>query len=196
MPLTAHHKEKSREKILQAASKRFVKQGYEKTSIDEIMQDANMTRGGFYAHFSSKSELYKESIFSMAKNTPLKKAVTKGDQYLTHDCLLTLIDFYLSSDHVQLKAEHCPIASLATDIAVREPDVRSAYTSVFSNMVKIIDEQLPSGPADSLSIMATLVGSVAIARAINDDELAHKLLNSSKKLIHNLITEPAARCEP
>ena len=66
MPYSAEHKKKSRDKILRSAVDHFTRYGFEKSSIDEIMADARLTRGAFYAHFSSKSELYQQAILSGA----------------------------------------------------------------------------------------------------------------------------------
>ncbi len=208
MPLTPEHKEKSREKILSAASKLFAAQGFENTSIDEIMLEAEMTRGGFYAHFSSKSDLYKETIFSMSQNSRLAKAINSlndtennkvdikngaGSKALTDDCFLELIDLYLSFGHVNLDANQCPLAFLATDVAVREPSIRSAYTKVFGNMAQIITKKLDTNykerQLDGMAITGMLVGSVAVARAINNPEMAKELLTSCKQLIFKLLGE-------
>ena len=42
------------------ARKLFAAQGFAATSIDAVMQESGLTRGGFYAHFKSKGELYRE----------------------------------------------------------------------------------------------------------------------------------------
>ncbi len=211
MPLTPEHKEKSREKILSAASKLFTAQGFENTSIDEIMLEAEMTRGGFYAHFSSKADLYKETIFSMSKNSRLAKAIetlNDSDKYkndmeysansmtLNNDCFLELIERYLSIGHVNLDINQCPLAFLATDVAVREPSIRSAYTTVFGNMAQIITQKLDTTykekQLDGMAITGMLVGSVAVARAINDTKMAEELLASCKQLVFHLLGEPSS----
>jgi TetR/AcrR family transcriptional regulator, transcriptional repressor for nem operon len=62
MACPAGHRDKIRTKIVQSARRLFNRRGFENVSIDEIMADAGLTRGGFYSYFLSKSELYVEAL--------------------------------------------------------------------------------------------------------------------------------------
>jgi len=46
-----------REAILQTAEKLFYQKGYEKTSVNDILNELSLSKGGFYHHFTSKDEL-------------------------------------------------------------------------------------------------------------------------------------------
>lgn len=46
-----------RNKILETAEKLFYRKGYEATSIQDILDDLKMSKGGFYHHFESKLQL-------------------------------------------------------------------------------------------------------------------------------------------
>ena len=62
MPYPRGHKAKTRERIVERARLLFNKHGFASVSIDEIMAEVGLTRGGFYNHFSTKEELYGEAI--------------------------------------------------------------------------------------------------------------------------------------
>ena len=47
-------KEKTRAKILATASRVFRRQGYHPAGVDQVMEEAGLTAGGFYTHFDSK----------------------------------------------------------------------------------------------------------------------------------------------
>ena len=47
----------ARERILDIAQQKILLKGYSATSIDEIRQDAHITKGGFFYHFNDKNEL-------------------------------------------------------------------------------------------------------------------------------------------
>ncbi len=64
MPYPSDHKQKTRQRIVEAARVMFNRHGYDQVSIDEIMAEAQLTRGGFYAHFRSKEELFAEATIS------------------------------------------------------------------------------------------------------------------------------------
>lgn len=182
MPLTAKHKQHSNQKILQSAFELFTTQGFDNVTIDQIMQNAGMTRGAFYAHFSSKEELYNKSISAAAMNSQLVK--DKESNFSDQEWVDHLLSSYLSKDHIESKNTPCPLAFLTTDIAVRKPEIRETYTNMYRNMnKKIISYTKTYSECDEqkmLAITAMIIGGVSIARALNDDGLTEKLLESCK----------------
>lgn len=189
MPLSQEHKKRSRKKILDSAVNLFTARGFNNVSIDDVMNNAKMTRGAFYAHFSSKSELYKESILNAAINTPLAKK--KPESIENREWINRLLDGYLSNDHINLKSAPCPIAFLSLDATVGEPDVRDAYTTTFKNMNKRISSFTKSYSTCSenniLAVTAMMVGGVAIARALNDETTKNKLLKSCREISKQIL---------
>ena len=47
----------TRERIVKIAAELFRKNGYHNTSLSQILEEAELTKGGFYFHFKSKEEL-------------------------------------------------------------------------------------------------------------------------------------------
>ncbi len=178
MPLSPERKQRSRDKILKSAFCLFTRQGYENTSIDQVMQKADLTRGAFYAHFSSKSDLYKQAMLDAAANSRLLQS--KLENFDEKQWMELLVKEYLSMEHVNFDAVSCPLAFLTTDVAVRDPDVRKTYTRIYKNMNKLIaGYSIPAtaGNRDrTLALTALLIGGVAIARALNDKTLKMELL--------------------
>ena len=62
MPYTQEHKSRTRARIVESARLLFNRHGFSGVSIDDIMAEAGLTRGGFYNHFSAKDELYAEVV--------------------------------------------------------------------------------------------------------------------------------------
>src|SRR5271155_5759459 len=60
MPYPAGHRERVGGKSGDSARRLFNRNGVESVSVDSIMADAGLTRGGFYSYFDSKSDLYAE----------------------------------------------------------------------------------------------------------------------------------------
>ena len=56
------HKDETRRKILEAAATVFRRQGYHAGGVDQVMREAGLTAGGFYAHFPSKEALFAETL--------------------------------------------------------------------------------------------------------------------------------------
>jgi TetR/AcrR family transcriptional repressor of nem operon len=73
------HKEETHKKVVEAASRRFRKDGIEATGVVDLMADVGLTHGGFYAHFSSKETLVKEAIAtaSLKSRTHLEREIER-----------------------------------------------------------------------------------------------------------------------
>ncbi len=190
MPLSQEHKEQSKKKILESAFNLFTEHGFDNVSIDQIMQNVNMTRGAFYAHFSSKSSLYKESISYSTLNSPLLKK--KDNSLSDKDWVKLLLAEYLSLDHVSGTSDtRCPLAFLTTDIALRDPLIRSTYSDIYTNMNKRILNYTKSysncDESKMLAITSMIIGGVAIGRAVDDKELRQQILESCQQFANTLL---------
>jgi len=189
MPYSAEHKQQSREKILQSAISCFTKQGFENTSIDEIMSNAKMTRGAFYAHFSSKSELYQHALLTGAMNSQLLKP--KPEEISDREWMNLLVKGYLSEHHIQQKLPPCPMAFLVTDVAVSDPEVRQTYTKIYKGMNKMVCKAVkPFSDVDEeqvYAITAMLIGAVAIGRALDNRQVRQKMLSGCEALALTLL---------
>lgn len=103
MPYRKQHKEQSRERILGSALCLFTRQGFDKTSIDQVMTHADLTRGAFYSHFDSKQDLYAQAIASTELFSIFAKK--KPDTTDSKSWIKKLIAAYLSKLHVK-KVNH------------------------------------------------------------------------------------------
>ena len=189
MPYTRDHKEQSRERILQSAVRLFTRKGFDNTSIDEVMADAGLTRGAFYAHFKSKQDLYAQAIASTPVFSIFGK--TKPDGVDEKTWLAQLINGYLSQLHVQKADTPCPLAFLVTDVAVSEPATRQAYTDVYLKMNRLIQAYTKKfSNCDKESVMAVtamMIGGVAVARTLSDRKSQGQLLKSCRQVALSLL---------
>ena len=56
------HKEATRRRIIEAAGRRFKRDGIDGSGIATLMADAGLTNGAFYAHFDSKDDLVATTV--------------------------------------------------------------------------------------------------------------------------------------
>lgn len=182
MPYTKTHKNKTREKILDYSFRLFAIKGFEGVTIDDLMNNCGLTRGGFYAHFTSKAELYREALKFAASSTKLTKL--KPDNLSDKQWLCLLLNEYLSLDHV--KGKHpCPLAFLATDINIKNDEVNIAYANTYHGMNTAIMEYAKSytncDKQDILSVTAMIIGAVAIARTLQNQDSIEGLLAACRR---------------
>jgi len=189
MPYTKSHKEQSRLRILESAVRLFTRQGFDNTSIDEVMANAELTRGAFYTHFNSKQDLYAQAIASTPVFSIFGKS--KSDGIDDKDWLAQLVGGYLSQAHVAKADLPCPLAFLVTDVAVSEPATRQAYTDVYLKMNQLIRSYTKRFSAcDQESVMAVtamMIGGVAVARTLADRKSQSKLLKSCRRVALDLL---------
>lgn len=182
MPYTKEHKQKTRETILFSSFSQFAVHGYKGVTIDSLMNNCGLTRGAFYAHFTSKAELYAQALRFAASSTQL--ANLKPNNLTNQQWLSLLLNQYLSLEHVQ--GEHpCPLAFLATDINIQNAGINSAYAKVYNDMNKAIMQYAQSytncDEQDILSVTAMMIGAVAIARTLEDQDAIERLLAACRR---------------
>ncbi|WP_186297539.1 TetR/AcrR family transcriptional regulator [Sedimenticola selenatireducens] len=185
MPLTKVHKQETRARILEQAIFLFSTKGFDQVSIDELMSCAGLTRGGFYAHFKNKNELYVEAILNGVR----KSAIATNYLKVVDDnqVLNELVRNYLAQVSTVTGPSACPLAFLVTDVANREAEVRDAYTISFKGLVKILNriiaiEDEPKREAIARSIATLMIGGVAVGRALNDPQASQELIDACYKI--------------
>ncbi len=152
-----------------AAQALFNLHGFDEVSIDDIMIEAGLTRGGFYRYFASKGALYSEVV---ALSYDFARARAPG-----------VIDAYLSRSHYENWRGGCPLISVPTDVARSDPSVKRAFEGVFRAMADCFGRDLRGrGPSSRpLAIAALCVGAMSVARAVEDESLANALRDAARE---------------
>jgi TetR/AcrR family transcriptional repressor of nem operon len=179
-------KAETRGRILDAAARLFRESGYDGVGVDAIMEEAGLTAGGFYSHFSSKEALFAEAITSaLAPGKTLRASKSSGSATAApSDPLITLIKGYLSRAHRDAVADGCPLPTLSPDVARKSDATRENYEQQFLKFVDEIEALLPEAPdtarEHALSLVAQCVGGVMLSRAVKDRKLSDQILKSCR----------------
>lgn len=180
MPWNEDHKSLTRQRILESAAVLFSQQGFDATSIDNVMEHAGLTRGAFYTHFASKSELYAEAL-----STAARKNIVRLEGACPNDRVFD----YLSDAHRKGETINCPLACLVSDVAQQDKSVRDTYTRLFAGFVRHC-QSTDADPDDRKQAMqqaVLLIGGIAISRNLTDESLAKELLDVCRSLALDLI---------
>jgi TetR/AcrR family transcriptional repressor of nem operon len=184
MPYPAGHRAKVREKIVRSARKLFNRRGFENVSVNQIMAEAGLTRGGFYSYFKSKSNLYAE-VLGCFFTDPNWKNNWDGIEFdmTAPQVAPQIVRAYLSRQHFEDVENSCPMIALPTDVARSGKVPKRAFEKVFRAMVSFLERDVRGGsypPATTArAISAMCVGGMVIARAIEDRALADELRDAS-----------------
>lgn len=175
MPYTPEHKARTRAKIVESARIMFNRHGFEQVSIDDIMQHAGLTRGGFYNHFGSKDELYAEAVQSFTTCNPFARSFASDPSRSPAKLARLLVDLYLSDETLAKVDVQCPLYAVPSDVARAGLKPRAAYTSVVESLARVFRSAFPADDADarrkSLLLVSLCVGSMVIARTTDDPKL-------------------------
>src|SRR3954447_21893438 len=147
MPYTAEHKHETRTRIIKSARRLFNRNGFAEVTIDAIMDDAGLTRGGFYKHFAAKEELYQAAVVQfICSEVPEDWQVKHIAPDARGKALAGMIvDAYLSRDHYDDRDASCPMIALPSDVARGNSGVKAAFRQVLDMIVRVFEENAPDG---------------------------------------------------
>jgi AcrR family transcriptional regulator len=170
------HKEATRRRIIETAGRRLKRDGIDGSGVATLMADAGLTNGAFYAHFASKDDLVATAITeqlheqrdSFAAYPPGRAGVEQ------------IVRDYLSVQHRDSR-DGCPSAALLDEIGRSPAATRHAYTDGLLGVVDDIAARLaPHDPESArpttLSLMALLLGTLQLSRALAEPRLADQIL--------------------
>lgn len=199
MRYPADQKQKTRQRILDAAAVVFRRQGLQAGSVDRVMGEAGLTAGGFYAHFASKEALFSETFTSALREARL--VFGEGLQHLSGaDRIRAIADKYLSPAHRQMIDQGCPMPPLLAELPRAGEPAQRAFQEILSELIAALEPHLEKDDENTaddkaLALLATLVGGMALARAVADEALADRILAACRNQIDASL-EPKRTTKP
>src|SRR3954468_18218220 len=105
MRVSREEAQRNRERIVEAASRRFRELGFEGIGVAEVLKGAGLTHGGFYGHFDSKEQLMAEALanaWAHSRQRWAKRAASSPE-----DPLGALARMYLTPRHRDEPGDGC-----------------------------------------------------------------------------------------
>jgi TetR/AcrR family transcriptional repressor of nem operon len=177
-------KAESHQRIVKTAAARFRETGVDGVGVADLMKEAGLTHGGFYKHFGSRDELVAEAVECALRDGGQAVAAIANSKMERKAVFAALVDAYLSLVHRDGLATSCAVTTMANDVARSNRRARSAYTrqvalylEVFGKL--IAGEKQKSKRMKAIAALSTLVGAVAMSRAVNDEKLSREILKSA-----------------
>ena len=172
-------KEATHDRIVEAASRAIRRSGYHGTGVADIMRAAGLTHGGFYAHFPSREAMLAEAA-DRAGNESVEAMARIAATASPEQALQTMIRAYLSKEHMESMETGCATAALGSEMPRQAPEVRRAATRRIKEMIDLVARQLPDwgkpgAHEHALATVATMVGALVLARAVDDPRLSDAL---------------------
>jgi TetR/AcrR family transcriptional repressor of nem operon len=162
-------REATHERIVGVASRTLRREGYAGVGVADVMKQAGLTHGGFYAHFESREALIAEAIERAGRDTSavMKRRIDASRARGT-SALRAVVEAYLSEAHLRGADHGCVVAALGSEMPRFAPDLQAAAAERVSRLIELVQRALPAGGTESqaMAIAATLVGTLQLARTL------------------------------
>ena len=184
MRYSADHKEQTRQRILEAAARVFRREGFKAAGVEAIMAEAGLTVGGFYAHFRSKDDLFAAAFADALER--IQERDHEQDQECPRTERVQRKAFrYLSPTHRKAVEQGCPLPPLLAELPRQNAEIRKSFEASLRAMAADLNggPLNEESPDELLGIVATMVGGIALARAVESPKLADQILASCRRLV-------------
>jgi len=177
-------KAQTRQRILEAAGKSFRQGGFGGVGVDGLSKAAGVTSGAFYVHFDSKSAAFRESVVEGVAD--VERGVRHFQAEYGKDWWPQFVRFYLGEKRKCGLEESCGLQSLSSEVARADASAREAFTAELLKVARavIAFDGATSAPAtldEAYAALATLIGGVTLARAVDDPQIARKISEATER---------------
>ena len=187
MRYSKEHKQETHARIVKKASVKLREKGAHGIGVADLMKDAGLTHGGFYAHFASREALVIEAfVYAMDRSTAAWRQ--KSEATPPAQRFAAIVDSYLTPTHRDDPGRGCALPALAGEIAREGSKTRKAFAAKFEQMIDMLAEHAPgrSGKAarqQAMASLATMAGALILARAVGNGELSDEILAAGRGLL-------------
>ncbi len=184
MRYSREHKQETHDRIVKKASVRLREKGAHGIGVADLMKEAGLTHGGFYAHFDSREALVIEAFaYAMDRSMEHWRKVT--GEVSPEKRLALIVESYLSALHRDNPGHGCSIPALGAEIARESPKTRKAFAGKLEEMIERLADSIPNMPRkaarkQAIATLATMAGTMLLARIAGVSELSDEMLKAGR----------------
>jgi TetR/AcrR family transcriptional regulator, transcriptional repressor for nem operon len=197
MRYSREHKQETHARIVRKASVRLRERGAHGVGVADLMKEAGLTHGGFYAHFDSRDALLSEA-FAYAVDRSSQHWRKLAEEIPPEKRLASIVDSYLTPLHRDNPGHGCVVASLGAEVARESPRTRKAFAGKLEEMIDMIADQIADQPRkvarkQATAALATMMGTVVLARIAGNGEFSDDILAAGREaVLGRAAAKPAA----
>jgi TetR/AcrR family transcriptional repressor of nem operon len=187
MRYSKDHKQETHARIVQKASVRLREKGAHGIGVADLMKEAGLTHGGFYAHFDSREALVVEAFaYAMDRSTERWRKLVKD---MPPERRLAMIaDSYLTRAHRDDLGHGCAVPALGAEIARENPKTRKAFAARLEQMIEMLADQIPDvsraiARKKAMASLATMMGTLVLARIAGSGEFSDHILDAGRDAV-------------
>ena len=187
MRYSKEHKQETHARIVRKASVRLREKGAHGIGVADLMKEAGLTHGGFYAHFDSREALLIEA-FAYAMDRSMDYWRKSTAETSPEKRLAMIVDSYLTASHRDDPGRGCAVPTLGAEIARESPKARKAFAAKLEQMIDMIAEQLidlpPKAARKQAAVtLATMMGTLVLSRIAGNGEFSDDILAAGREAV-------------
>jgi TetR/AcrR family transcriptional repressor of nem operon len=185
MRYSREHKQETHARIVRKASVRLREKGAHGVGVADLMKEAGLTHGGFYAHFDSREALVIEA-FAYAMDRSIEHWRKTVAELPTEKRLSAIVESYLTTVHRDDPGRGCAVPTLGTEIAREGPKARKAFAAKLEQMIDLIADQIADMPRKAArkqasATLATMMGALILSRIAGNGEFSEDILTAGRE---------------
>lgn len=177
-------RELTHDRIVEVAARALRRGGYGGVGVADVMKEAGLTHGGFYAHFDSREAMLVEAVARAGRDSSngfdgkVAERMARGDSALS-----AIVETYLSEAHLSGTELGCPVAALASEMPRQPPALLAVSAERVQGLIEKVRLALPHTDAALRApvIVATLVGALQLARVLGPNAQGRALLAATRR---------------
>ena len=187
MRYSKEHKLETHARIVKKASVRLREKGAHGVGVADLMKEAGLTHGGFYAHFDSREALVIEA-FADAMDRATERWRKLAEQTPPEKRLATIVGTYLTPLHRDDPGHGCAVPTLGAEIARESPKTRKAFAAKLEQMIDMLAAQIPELPRkaarkQAMAVIATMMGTLVLARVAGNGDFSDEILGAGREAL-------------
>jgi TetR/AcrR family transcriptional repressor of nem operon len=187
MRYSREHKLETHARIVRKASVRLREKGAHGIGVADLMKEAGLTHGGFYAHFDSRDDLVIEA-FTHAMDRSTERWRKLAEQTPREKRFATIVNSYLTSLHRDDPGRGCAIPTLGAEIARESSRTRRVFAGRLDQMIDMIANQIPNLPRKAArkratAAIATMIGTLVMARVAGSGDFSDEILGAGREAL-------------
>ena len=185
MRYSKEHKQETHARIVRKASVRLREKGAHGIGVADLMKEAGLTHGGFYAHFDSREALVIEA-FAYAMDRSMEHWRKAVEQTPPDKRLAMIVDSYLNVVHRDDPGHGCAIPTLGAEMARESPKTRKAFAAKLEQMIDMMADHIPELPRkaarkQATAALATMMGALVLSRIAGNGEFSDEILAAGRE---------------
>ena len=197
MRYSKEHKQETHERIVRKASVRLREKGAHGVGVADLMKEAGLTHGGFYAHFDSREALVIEA-FNYAMDRSTDRWRKMAEQTPPEQRFASIVESYLTTIHRDDPGHGCAVPTLGPEIAREGAKARKAFAARLDEMIEMMADQLPELPrkdarAQAIAALSTMAGALVLSRVAGTGEFSEEILGAGRATVLGRTAKAAAK---